>query len=301
MSSFLHCIDSFKRRRWEHIRSNWLLHIPYLTSVGDIPQSAVAEVADFDAVALALISENQQNPASPLISADEELLGLREAVFSESLFLLHKARHVVGAAEFHVRDGLQTWALANAYQGAFFAAKAILGFLGASFPEYNSRTIAIDLFPGPVARADQYLFCSLHYIGNRMEHRPIWDIFQRLLGVSIVEVWPKHIVNKLKSIESKNFALQRNHIHYRNNGWLLNDLNDFLFSDDFGDSNSWNRGLDFDRDDISMAIALSVLKMGLLLVQDLEKSSAKLTPELQLFSNCVENGRHPIYGNLLRC
>ncbi len=301
MSSLSQCIDRLKRRRWEYIRSKWIGHIPYLASAGDVPQNTIVEVVGFDAIALRLIAATKQKQVPPLTTIDEELPGLREAVFSESLFLLHKARHVVGAAELHVRDGIQTWALANAYQGAFFAAKGIMGFLGVCFPEYNSKTIAIDLFPNPVTDANKYSYCAFHFIGDRLDHRPVWEVFQRLIAVSVVDVWPKHIVNKLKSIESKNFAKQRNHIHYRNNGWILNDLNDFQFTEDFGGLNSWRDGLDFDRDDISLSVALSVLKLGLLLVQELEKSSAKLTPEIKLLSGCIEKGRHPIFGELLRC
>jgi hypothetical protein len=305
-------MERLKGRRWEYIRSKWLHHIPHFPEAGCVPQNSIDEISGFTPLALRLatatMSEFEKAKAAekktghysmPDTAVEEELPGLREAVFAESLFLLHKARHVVGTAEIQVCGGVRTWALANAYQGAFFAAKATLGFLGVTFPEYQGKAIAADLFPYPVKSGDEYTGCAFHYLGVRMDHRQTWEMYQRLLGVSVVEIWPKKIVNKLKSVESKYFAKQRNDIHYKNNGWILGDLNEFDLSAGFGDSQVWDDGLDFDRDDISMGIALSVLKLGMLLVQDLEKSSAKLTPEIKLLSDCVESGRHPMYGELL--
>lgn len=306
-------VDQFlshvKRRRWEHMRSKWASHIPYLDTPGCIPPNTVADVSGLDAIAQKLAADANAEitkcrashyTVSPTFTPiDEQLTGMYEAVFRESLFLLHKARHVVGAAEFHAQAGLRTWSLADAYQGAFFAAKAALGFVGISFAEHNNKAIAIDLFPNPVTSADQYSYCAFYYLGNRLEHRPVWEIFQRLLAISTVEVWPKNITNKLKSIESNNFAKQRNNIHYKNNGWILNDLHEFDHSKGFGNSSVWTEGLDFGRDDISLAVALCVLKLGMLLVQDIELFSKKLTPEMELFAACVEKGRHPMYGELL--
>jgi hypothetical protein len=306
-------MDRLRRRRWEHIRTKWLNHIPYFDTAGERPSGTVAQVFGFDEIATRLAAlakaeyakantSRQQTgilPPLPLTTFEEELAGIREAVFGESLFLLHKSRHVLGTTELQARQGFRTWALANAYQGAFFAAKGTLGLLGVSLPEHNSKAVAVDLFPNPVVSGDNYSFATFHYLGMRLEHRPIWEMFQRLIAVSAVDFWPKHIVNKLKSIESKNFAKQRNDIHYRNCGWLLDDLHDVSLKEGFGSLSAWADGLDFDNEDVSMALAFSVLKLGLLLVQDLEKSSAKLSPEIKLLSACVDNGRHPMYGEFL--
>jgi len=288
-------------------------HIPDFNIPGSAPIGAVADVAGFDAIAThlaertkgeslkakAIYEKSGVHPPVVLVSIEEELPGMRELVFGESLFLFHKARHVIGTAEFQIRDGIHTWALANAYQGAFFAAKATLGFLGISLPEHNNKSIVVDLFPHPVTSADEYSDCAFHFLDSQLSHLPIWEIFQRLLAVSTVEFWPRKIVDKLKSVDTKRFARQRNFIHYKNGGWILDDLHDFAVDDNFGDPKTWNEKLDFDCDDISVALAFSALRLGLLLLRDLEQLSAKLSPEIKLLSDCVEKGRHPMYGNLI--
>ena len=89
-------------------------------------------------------------------------------------------------------------------------------------------------------------------------------------------------------------------IHYKNGGWIFNDLHKFITEEGFGDPSGWDEDIDFDRHDISMAIAYCVLKLGLALLRDLAKFTKKLSPEIQILSDCIGNGRHPIYGELLR-
>jgi hypothetical protein len=316
MSLFTKCLDQLRRRRWEHIRSRWLNDIPVFAKAGETPAVSLSDVVGFQAVAAALSlrakdqAEQIRTMGVPptsvqvqLISESQDVSGVREIIFRESLFLMHKARHVLGAAEFQARDGLRTWSLANSYQASFYAAKAILGFLGVSFPEYNSRTIIVDLFPYPVRDSREYTDAAFHFLGTRLDHRPVWDMFQRIIAVSSVDCWPKEIINRLKSVESKNFAKQRNDIHYRNNGWLLNDLHDFDFAEGFGSLRSWpndNDDLDFDRDDVSIVVAFTLLKLGLMLIQDLGSVTGKLQGEIAVVDTCVELNRHPLYGSLLR-
>lgn len=57
--------------------------------------------------------------------------------------------------------------------------------------------------------------------------------------------------------------------------------------------------LDFERKDISLVTGFTVLKLGLLLLKDIESVSAKLSPELNLLTACIENERHPVYGAML--
>lgn len=313
MSLVNKCIDRLSRRRWEYIRSKWLNHIPDFDAPGTMPKGNVAGISGFDSIALKLAAaakaeslkarevfdKSGKYPPPLLQTIDEDLAGVREMVFGESLFLLHKARHVIGTAELQIRDGLHTWSLANAYQGSFFAAKATLGFLGVSFPEFNNKNVVVDLFPHPVKNSDQYSDCAFHFLDTQLSHLPIWEIFQRMLGVSCVEFWPEKIVDKIKAVDTKRFAKQRNHIHYKNTGWIFNDLHDCVVNPKFGNPKEWGEKIDFDSDDITIAMAYSVLRLGTLLLRDLEKSSAKLSPEIKLISDCVEKGRHPLYGSLL--
>ena len=148
------CIDRLPRRRWENIRDNWMDHIPNYDKPGTAPSDTIVKLTGFDAIALQLASEAKaafenakevqektgNYPPIKSITREENIPGLRELVFWESIFLLHKSRHVLGTAEFQIEDGLHTWSLANGYQGAFFAAKATIGLLGISLPEFNPNS-----------------------------------------------------------------------------------------------------------------------------------------------------------------
>jgi hypothetical protein len=224
------------------------------------------------------------------------------ALFQEGLRLAHKALHVLGCAETHADRGLRSWSLCSAYQASLFAGKSLLAFCGLGLAEISSKTLVVDVFPGPVERSTDYTDISIGFVAYRLDHKDVWEVIQRLLGVTVCEVWPKDAVDKLKTIEEKRFAKQRNDIHYKNQYWPLPDLYDFDTTDPFGIIKYWHVSsgdLDFDRPDISLVISYYFVRMTLALIQDLGRLSAKLRAEVDLFEKCIVAARHPYYHESL--
>jgi len=232
----------------------------------------------------------------------EEVPGVRESLFSEGLRLAEKAFHVLGCAEGDAHKGNRSWSLSSAYQASFFASKALLALCGIGFVEISSKTVVVDVFPDPVKDGENYTEASFSYVSNRFDHRAVWLLFQRILAITVDAPWPNEAVDKLKTVEEKHFAKQRNDIQYHNTYWPFDDLFAFLTEGDFGSINHWNISsddLDFDRPDISIVVGFYVTKMNLALLHELGVASAKLRPQVDRFFECSVPARHPMYHALL--
>lgn len=239
---------------------------------------------------------------SALAPKREAIPSIREVLFGEGLRLAEKAFHVLGCSESDAHKGNRSWSLCSAYQAGLFASKALLALCGIGFVEINGRTLVVDIFPDPVKEAEDYKEATFSYVSHRFDHRAVWQLFQRVLAVTVDAPWPKEAVDKLKEIEDKHFAKHRNDIQYRNTHWPFEDLFAFLTDGDFGQIAHWNAGsddLDFDRPDISIVVAFYILKMNLALLNELGIASAKLRPHVDRFFQCSIPERHPMYHALL--
>jgi hypothetical protein len=231
-----------------------------------------------------------------------EVPGIAEPFFREALRLAHKGFHVLGCAEKGADGGMRSWSLCTAYQGGFFASKAILALCGIGTIEVNGKTLLFDIFPGPVSQSSEYADINFNYISYRLDHKDIWQALQRVLGVTVCDLWPNAAVDKLKAVEEKLFARQRNHIHYRSLYWPFPDLYDFLTAGPFGTIGAWDNSsedLDFERGDISLVLAFYLVKMALTLVKDIGTISKKLNTEITLFQKSATAQRHPLYHDML--
>jgi hypothetical protein len=239
---------------------------------------------------------------SALAPKREEIFGLRASLFSEGLRLAEKAFHVLGCAESDAHKGNRSWSLCSAYQASLFASKALLALCGIGLAETNSKTLIIDIFPEPMKGAEDYAEASFSYVSYRLDHRAVWLLFQRTLGITVDAPWPKEAVDKLKMVEDKYFAKQRNDMQYRNMYWPFEDLFAFLTEGEFGNIGHWDAGsedLDFNRPDISIVVSFYVMKMNLALLNELGVASAKLRPKVDKFFQCSVPARHPMYHDLL--
>src|SRR5262249_42040472 len=122
------------------IRAKWLEFLPTLEAPGSRPISALSDFASLVGILPHVPDDGEER---------REIPGLRQEVFREAIFLLHKASSVVGAAQKQVKSGMLTWALSDAYRGAFFALKALFGILGIFFVGVGDRHYMIDIWPGP--------------------------------------------------------------------------------------------------------------------------------------------------------
>src|SRR5438045_8161508 len=117
-------LDELRGRRWTHLREYWLERIKAFDSTRP-PDPPIDEIPAIELLKNKFIVEGRGGPRGSEGSVFESVPLLPQTMFNEGVFLLHKARHILGAAEMHANDGISTWSLSSAYQGAFFAGKSV--------------------------------------------------------------------------------------------------------------------------------------------------------------------------------
>lgn len=285
--------------RWSDISERWLNFIPVIDPPGSPPDVGLSEVVDFNTLAATI-----KDYDSPIKA---EIAGLREYVFREAVYLLHKAFHVTGCAENQARRGYKTWSLAEAYQGSLFGAKAILYFCGIALAEYNNKAVLIDIWPKEEdinKRRKQKLklpddsAIQFTKLNMKFEHRHVWTIFQRLLSVFDINVWQDSHVQAIRKLEVKEFAKQRNDLHYKNDLWIFDDLHDFVVDDSFGHHpNDIEKSLIYASESaFSLSLSLAILRMGVLLFESIGGLTNTLKAESQIVRDKLTVVRHPLYS-----
>jgi len=78
----------------------------------------------------------------------------------------------------------------------------------------------------------------------------------------------------------KDFARQRNALHYRTNAWEMGDLHECIIHDDFGKRQ--DTPIDRDQHDFSLILAFGVVHMARTMLSHLAEGSALLRSELAL-------------------
>ncbi len=284
--------------RWSDIAARWLSFLPAIDPPGSPPDVGVSDVIGFSTVA-ATIREYDQ-------TIKEEMPGLREYVFREGVYLLHKAFHVTGCAENGVKRGYKTWAINDAYQASLFGAKAILCFCGIALAELNSKAVLVDIWPKehdtnkrrrqklrlPADPAIQFTRLNMKF-----EHRHVWAIFQRLLNVFDMGVWQDTYVRALSRVEVRDFAKQRNDLHYKNYWWLFDDLHEFVIDPSFGvHATNMEESLVYSSEsDFSLCLSLAILRMAVLLFEDICGSTNALNSEIRIIKDKLVIEQHPLY------
>ena len=289
------------KRLWSDISDKWLSNLPHFQDPVSRPDPSLKE---FYSLSAFLISLGDNVPVQ------HEIGGLREVIFTEGIYLLHKAINVLCAAELHAKEGILTWSLSSAYHSSFFCAKAIIRILGVATVEAALRSCwIIDVFPElpkltskerksgmtPEPMTD-FLAAQVF----RIEHRHIWKIFQRLMRISKFE---EDILERLrgafsKYFDDKIFPKQRNYIHYNNDRWLFDDLYRFSPDPEFGIrkiSAIEKLILDNIESDFSMLIAISMIYFAINLLTSLSLKTHKIDAELKTIMDSLTSARHPLY------
>jgi hypothetical protein len=287
--------------KWSDLSERWLRFLPDIDPPGSAPDISLAEVVSFNTVVSKITEFNTPVRA--------EAAGIRQYVFREAVYLLHKACHVTGCAETQIKRGYKTWSLVEAYQASLFGAKAILYLCGVALAEFelDNRAVLIDVFPKwadinrrrkeklrlPDDPAIQFIKLNMKF-----EHRHVWAIFQRLLSVVVFDesVLPSTYVQVLKRLGSKDFAKQRNDLNYKNGVWIFEDLHDLVIDPSFGEHpTDIEKTLAEPKDDFSLSLSLVILRMGVLLLESITQLSNAIKPELQMIKDRVTVERHPLY------
>ncbi len=289
-------------RSWESLLNEWLNFLPKL----DTPALPPEGLHNFYPLQSYLASHSSEETLL------DEVEGLRTLMFHEGLFLLHKAGHVIGAAELQAHNGILTWSLSTAYQGALFGALAIMRLLGVATVVEGRNHWLVDLYPESTNLPSQNrkvkiksnpvsLFLRL---GSRVEHRHLWHIFQRLMRISrfkepkIVE----YVGTFSKShFDVRDFARQRNTLHYETNAWFFQDMYTFSPNQNFG-SREVLSGSDLEfsslTSDYTIILSMAILHIGYSLLQSIASRSHKVTEDLTLFQQSISGDRHPIFRRI---
>lgn len=293
--SFDNYLKRIDHRDWNKIRSKWLNYIPDNEFPGQVPEH---EILDF--FGLEAFYQKANNPQKEY---KEEVPFLRREILREAIYFIHKSTHVCGAANIHIENGALSWSISSAYQSTFFALKGILGLLGLSFPRINAA-LMIDCFPeeerlskNQIKRRELPKPELKFVVFPKLSHTHMWQIFQRVLNVSEIDIWNDDILTFLRKLPDNKFAEQRNALHYINNYWLYpDDLYKRVFDDSFGvdeeilSRKEWHTIND--RKDFSILLNYIFLKFSIHLLEDLSTLSTSIQDELELIKETMKEGIH---------
>lgn len=216
-------IRRLSHRNWKDLVTSWLPHIAQLTlsHPGQPPEVPLSQFHGLERIAAAVSKDGEYR---------SDLQGLRSAQVHEGIYLLHKAANVLVASHQQVRGGLPTWSIPTAYQSAFFSMEAMLMLLGIAIVEVNNKTISLDIWPdvdNKATKKERALYklgseiqCISH---SRFEHYHRWAVLKRILRTLIESPLSGEFINAICDIDDKQFARQRNKLHY-SNVWMFDDL-----------------------------------------------------------------------------
>jgi len=293
--AFENNVKRIDQREWKVVRDKWLSYIPDFDTPGAPPAHQILEFVGLDAI----FKKTQITPGE----FKQDVPFLRQEVLREAIFFLHKATHVCGAANIHLDNGALSWSISSAYQSSFFALKGILGLLGLSFPRINTA-LMIDCFPEEEKlsnkqrkRGEKPKPEFKFVVFPKLSHTHMWQIFQRVLNSSTVEIWKEEMILCLSKLHIDQFAQQRNSLHYVNNFWLFpGDLFNRMFDPAFGIDVDLFKNLDSDklqkRSDFSFILNYIMLKFGIDLLKDLSENATAVKAEYDLIQITLTEGIH---------
>lgn len=287
--------------RWPDLSERWLQYLPTIDPPGSAPSEGLSQFIGFTDIADEIGKDFD-------VSVKREVDGVREYVFREGVFLLHKALHVSGCAENQVKSGYKTWSLPEAYQASLFAVKAILHFCGIALAEHNSKGVLIDIFPKEEDVHKRRRKLKLRLLDDpaiqftkfnmRFQHGNVWTVFLRLLMVfQMDDVWPTEYTSALAKLDTSEFAKQRNHLNYKNELWIFDDLHELVVDKTFGVYPSdIEKALVYGlKTDFSIGLAVVIIRMAYLLFIDISSNTKLLDKEISLVQTGLTSQLHPLY------
>lgn len=281
-------------RPWDLISDYWLTSIPRIDPDLNVGFEALEEFG----------------PLSDLVGAGpadvlrQEIPLVRQIVFREAVFLLHKAINVLSLAEMSANRGSPTWSLSTAYHSAFLGMRSLTRLFGVAHVTSGKNTWVIDIFPQWVkqskrkskdvnSQSDMLIFKVA-----RMDQRHYWRLFQRLVCTTkFGDQGLKNLAADFWKIDEGDFSEQRHALIYENNSWYFDDL----YKDDiragFGIRTS-NLSIKDDRgtEDFTLVLAYSMVEFGIRLLRSLREKANILAESLEVIENSVTNIRHPMYN-----
>jgi hypothetical protein len=287
-----------RKRLWEHIAGFWLSALPSIESPGEPPEAPLSEVL----AALGLKADLQKG--TPL---ERDVKGLRQELLRESIFLLHKASHVLSCAQVMHVQGRRTWALSDGYHAALFASRAVLGLLGIGATDLDSRSVVFNVWP---IREKEERARRRPQISNppatvffmspsqRLDHSDIWSLFSRAIRVIALPLWLTPIVEGIKKPDRFRFSHQRNSIHYSSHAWPGGDLHVLHppTSEEITALEVEEMLASEKTEQFSLALGLSTYLLGIGLIESIQ--SHLLDSERAVLASKITLGWHPMVEGL---
>ncbi len=293
-------IKHILRRDWNAIRHKW-------SGVSGLARKITLPIehgiGDLQTLKAACAGHEQCVPWSV-----ENVAGVREGIMIESYVLLLKAMNVLGGAQLHIDQGACAWSLSSGYHASFFAAKSICGLFGVALVELD-RTVLIDAWtpPDDLPRKKRYASVTspdkillYKWRKSRVDHEPVWKMFQRILRVSAVEnsLWPRPVTDFLMQCQSDSFASHRNRLHYENHYWpFCDELSCFEIRDSFArleKVGGFNEKIDrlIDADDFSVVLGFALCWLANVLFSDLSRHARGLEENAQQLEASLSQAYH---------
>lgn len=277
--TYEHSLKRVRERDWHEVRRAWLSEAARLNldPPGKPPD---AELVDHVPLVAAL------NFPKHDVEHRVDVVGLRPAMLHEAIFLLHKAGNVLVAAHDQAVGGCATWSLATSYQAGLFAAEAMLKLLGVAIVSTEQRHFVVDVWPPPEkglkgkALQGYTLGSEVHLIrlSSSVSHFHRWALLQRALRMASNLPFDRDVVQVLIDMEDRDFAAQRNTLHYAT-GWAYSDLHAYIgMPGEFSPTSkaSLLASLEAGESSFGMALGTTIFLFGLRLLQDL----AELAPQI---------------------
>ncbi len=288
-------------RYWDQVASSWLRHLPQIDSPG-IPPKPLSLNQD-----LSYLCEQARSPKPNILSsARGPAAGLRDAIFHESIYWLHKAVHSLSGAERKIAYGMLTWSVIDAYQSAYFSMRSLCAALGVVVCDYQSKSYVVDICRDfgstkRELRVQDSAFCedvAVYSIGVRFDHKDNWQIMQRLLRVLHNESWGEECSQKIIELKSKDFAHHRNRICYYVHEWLKNDMLAPDYDESFATQAIYKAFPILDTTNLNFTLHLAYVfaRISLTAYWDVAKVGVILARESESLRGALDESRHPYYS-----
>src|SRR5262245_27933654 len=99
------------RKRWEEIKANWISYVKEISP----PGSAQSQSLSGNLALMPVCDKLIKDPDNFIV---EDADFVREIIFRDAIFSLHKAANIISNAQNNILKGYKTWSLVNAYHGS---------------------------------------------------------------------------------------------------------------------------------------------------------------------------------------
>lgn len=272
-------LKRIRAREWPAIRAEWHHIANDYEEIGEPPPLGVLDILE------------QNGSILPTTGTEKEgkfdIVGVRETVLREGIFLLHKAAALLRSASRDIDARQYTHAEVTAYTASVFAAKAVCTLLGVWFSpkKVANENWFIDCFSREKRR--QFYVNAIRAQSQRIGHREVWSLLQRLITVTSDLPLDAPMLELIQKSEVDRFAKHRNRIQYFNLAWAFDDLHgDQSTAPDWITPfrNDLYADIDPDGEDshFTMFFLLMMLRSGFLLFSDVSTATPGFRHELDL-------------------